>query len=201
MDTNRKVQSGHLFLTYSAEGPARQYARQTSLTPSPLKTGDYSNSISRSVFPFIRVCVLMTSEMFVQPDSVHTVEDALAYISQPQPVQVGQLSPGGVNHQVQIEALPSVLVLHLERFLYDANADGIIKIGKSIQFAPELEIPHGTIFYFFFPVLSKAKNPSCLGWSRNFGARCREICGAWALQTVWGALPPRRVRKWRALYG
>jgi ubiquitin carboxyl-terminal hydrolase 10 len=80
---------------------------------------------------------------------VHTVKDALAYISLPQPVQVGQQSPGEVSQQVQIEKLPPVLVLHLERFLYDAAADGIVKINKPIQLAPELEIPPGTIFSCF----------------------------------------------------
>jgi ubiquitin carboxyl-terminal hydrolase 10 len=49
---------------------------------------------------------------------------------------------------VRIEALPPVLVLHLKRFLYDATADGIVKISKPIRFAPELEIPLGTILYF-----------------------------------------------------
>ena len=39
-----------------------------------------------------------------------------------------------------IEALPPVLV-HLKRFLYDVAADRIIKISKSVQFAPELKIP------------------------------------------------------------
>jgi ubiquitin carboxyl-terminal hydrolase 10 len=52
---------------------------------------------------------------------------------------------------VQIEALPPVLALHLERFLYDAAADGIVKISKPVQFAPELEIPVGTIFPSFPP--------------------------------------------------
>ena len=80
---------------------------------------------------------------------MYTVKDALAYISQPQPVQVGQQSPGEVSQQVQIEALPPVLVLHLERFLYDAAADGKVKINKPIQFGPELEIPLGMIFSCF----------------------------------------------------
>jgi ubiquitin carboxyl-terminal hydrolase 10 len=66
-------------------------------------------------------------------------------------VQGGQSSSSGASKQVQIEALPPVLVLHLERFLYDAAADGIVKISKPIQFAPELEIPDGTIFPSFTP--------------------------------------------------
>ncbi|KAF8461823.1 hypothetical protein DFH94DRAFT_677586 [Russula ochroleuca] len=84
-------------------------------------------------------------QLDIQFDSVHTVEDALTHISQPQrasqPVQVGQLSSSDVSQQVQIEALPPVLVLHLKRFLYDATADGVVKISKPVKFAPELEIP------------------------------------------------------------
>jgi hypothetical protein len=56
-----------------------------------------------------------------------------------------------------IEALPPVLVLHLKRFLYDVAADGIAKINKPVQFAPELDIPLGTYFSFVFPVLAMAK--------------------------------------------
>jgi ubiquitin carboxyl-terminal hydrolase 10 len=52
---------------------------------------------------------------------------------------------------VRFEALPPVLVLHLERFLFDAAADGINKIDKRIQFTPELEIPLGKILSLVFP--------------------------------------------------
>jgi ubiquitin carboxyl-terminal hydrolase 10 len=52
---------------------------------------------------------------------------------------------------VQIEALPPILVLHLERFLYDAAADAMVKISKPVQFAPELEIPPGTAFLLYSP--------------------------------------------------
>jgi len=76
----------------------------------------------------------------ILPDSVRTIQDAFAHISQLQPVQVGLSCSSGASKQVQIEALPPVLVLHLERFLYDAAANGIVKISKPIQFAPELEI-------------------------------------------------------------
>jgi ubiquitin carboxyl-terminal hydrolase 10 len=76
---------------------------------------------------------------------VHTIEDALAHISH---VQLVQLGPSGneASQLVLIEALPPVLVLHLKRFLYDAATNGINKISKPVQFAPELEIPLGTIF-------------------------------------------------------
>ncbi|KAF8484498.1 hypothetical protein DFH94DRAFT_235293 [Russula ochroleuca] len=80
-------------------------------------------------------------KLCIQPDSIHTIQDALAYVSQPQPVQVGQSSPSEASQQVLLEVLPPVLVLHLERFLYDAATDGINKISKPVHFAPELEIP------------------------------------------------------------
>ena len=66
-------------------------------------------------------------------------------ISQP------QVSASGLDNaspQVLIEVLPPVLILHLNRVRYDVAAGGIKKIGKSIQLAPELEIPLGTIFTF-----------------------------------------------------
>ncbi|KAF8471454.1 hypothetical protein DFH94DRAFT_674474 [Russula ochroleuca] len=78
----------------------------------------------------------------IQHDSVHTIQDALAHVSLPQPVRVGNSGSGEANQQVLLEALPPVLILHLERFLYDAAADGKYKIRKPVQFAPELEIPH-----------------------------------------------------------
>ena len=35
-----------------------------------------------------------------------------------------------------LEALPPILVLHLERFVYDANADGVVKVSKPIISSP-----------------------------------------------------------------
>ena len=64
-------------------------------------------------------------------------------------MQVSASDLGGENQQVLIETLPPVLVLHLNRVRYDAAAGGIMKIGKSIQIAPELEIPIGKISTFF----------------------------------------------------
>jgi ubiquitin carboxyl-terminal hydrolase 10 len=63
-------------------------------------------------------------------------------------VQAGPSSSSEGSQEVLLEALPPVLVLHLERFLYDAAADGIAKTRKPVQFAPELEIPPGTILSF-----------------------------------------------------
>ncbi|KAI0247916.1 hypothetical protein BJV78DRAFT_1285139 [Lactifluus subvellereus] len=80
-------------------------------------------------------------QLDIQPDSVYTIQDALTHISQPQAVQVGPSGSSEASQQVLIEALPPVLVLHLKRFLYDTAARGVVKIGKPVQFSPELEIP------------------------------------------------------------
>jgi ubiquitin carboxyl-terminal hydrolase 10 len=85
-------------------------------------------------------------------DSVQAIEDALARISYLQPVQLGPSGRGEASQQVLIESLPPVLVLHLKRFLYDVAAEGIVKISKPVQFAPELQIPPGIIFSCVSPM-------------------------------------------------
>jgi ubiquitin carboxyl-terminal hydrolase 10 len=94
-------------------------------------------------------------KLYIQPDSIHTIQDALAHVSQPHPVQVGRAGSSEASQQVLLEALPPVLVLHLERFLYDATADGINKINKPVRFAPELEIPPEIMV----PVAGKSAEP------------------------------------------
>jgi ubiquitin carboxyl-terminal hydrolase 10 len=96
-------------------------------------------------------------------DSVHDIENALARISHLLPVELSSSGSSEASQQVLIEALPPVLVLHIKRFLYDVAADSIVKINKPVQFAPELEIPLGTILSFISPVLAKAKKSLCLG--------------------------------------
>jgi ubiquitin carboxyl-terminal hydrolase 10 len=106
---------------------------------------------------------------------VLAIEDALVRISLQRSVE---LRPSGfseateVNQQVLIEVLPPVLVVHLKRFLYDPAAGGVAKIGKPVQFTPELEIPLRTVFSFVSSMLTKAKNFSWLCLSRNNGTRC-----------------------------
>jgi ubiquitin carboxyl-terminal hydrolase 10 len=102
-------------------------------------------------------------ETLQKHDSVHAIEDALGRMSHLQPVELGPSGISDASQQVLIEVLPPVLVLHLKRFLYDVAAGGVVKISKHVQFAPDLEIPLGTIFSFVSPVLAKAKKPSCLG--------------------------------------
>jgi hypothetical protein len=131
------------------ESFARSCAHQTSPTLSGLKIGDLSNLTSRSVFPLSvspTYVVVTDVETLQKHDSVHAVQDALARISHEQTVQPGLSGFSEASQQVLIEALPSVLVLHLKRFLYDNATNGIFKISKSVQFGPELEIPPGTNF-------------------------------------------------------
>jgi hypothetical protein len=72
-------------------------------------------------------------------------------------VELSSSGSSEASQQVLTEALPPVLVLHIKRFLYDVAADGIVKINKPVQFAPELEIPLGTKFSFVSPVLAMAE--------------------------------------------
>ena len=90
-------------------------------------------------------CARTDLRTLAQPNSVHTIQDALEHISQPRPVQVGQSSSSEASQQVLLETLPPILVFHLERFLYEGATEGMVKLGKPVQFAPELKIPLGTI--------------------------------------------------------
>lgn len=80
----------------------------------------------------------------IQRDTIHTIKDALTHISTPQSVQVTSVTRPGATldatQQVHIDFLPPILILHLKRFLYDANKGGVAKVGKQVAFAPELEV-------------------------------------------------------------
>jgi hypothetical protein len=135
--------------------------------PNPVPTEDWRSlhlDIQVRVSSFLLVLSArmlrrrLTSGLCAQHDSIRTVQDALAYISQPQSgEQISASGLGNASQQVLVEALPPVLVLHLNRVRYDAAAGSITKIGKSIQLAPELEIPLGTISTFLAPA-AEAKN-------------------------------------------
>ena len=77
-----------------------------------------------------------------------------------QVVQSSSSSNEPTQQVLLFETLPPIFVLNLEHFLYDAATEGINKISKSVQFAPELEISIRTLFSFVSPCT--AKNFSCL---------------------------------------
>jgi hypothetical protein len=81
------------------------------------------------------------------------------HVFQSQSMQDGTSGLSDARQQMLIEVLPPVLVLHLNRFRYDAAASGITKIGKSIRFESKLEIPPSTIFFTILAA-ADAKNTS-----------------------------------------
>jgi hypothetical protein len=185
MGTNRQVQSIRPSHAYSVEGPVRPYACQASPTLSLSKPGDHSNSTSRYVYRSLYPAFSpfhsrsLTSKPFAQPSSVHTIQDALTHVSWPQQVNVGQSNSNEATRQVLLEALPQILVLHLERFPYDAATDGINKINKPVQFEPELEIPLGTIFSFvsrvsegYEALMSQSIQKIWHAWPENLRSLC-----------------------------
>ncbi|KAJ7777737.1 hypothetical protein B0H14DRAFT_2401430 [Mycena olivaceomarginata] len=80
----------------------------------------------------------------IQRDGIHTIADALALISHPQTVQMSHPSRPGIvvdaSHQILIDALPPILILHVKRFCYDTAVGGVVKVGKRVAFGPELEV-------------------------------------------------------------
>jgi hypothetical protein len=107
---------------------------------------------NRGLLPFrLFIFLFANIEVVLKDDSVNTIQDALTYISDLQPVELDDHDPSGpsaANQLVLIEELPPILVLHLKRFSYNEEAKGIVKISKPVQFAPELDIPLGTGFSF-----------------------------------------------------
>jgi ubiquitin carboxyl-terminal hydrolase 10 len=71
----------------------------------------------------------------------------LEHISDPQAVKVSAESQPEVtieaSHQVLVEELPPILVIHLKRFLYDTDVGSVIKIGRQIRVDPELVVGSG----------------------------------------------------------
>ncbi|KAF9267621.1 cysteine proteinase [Marasmius fiardii PR-910] len=80
----------------------------------------------------------------IQAESIHSIEDALSHISEPETIQRSHPTlPGSTidaSQQVLIESLPPVLVVHLKRFCYDINVGGVMKVGKQVTFQDELII-------------------------------------------------------------
>ena len=79
-------------------------------------------------------------------------------------MQVGPSGSSEASQQVLIEVLPSILVLHLKRFLYDTAARGVVKIGKPVQFGSDLDIPLGMLFHLSCPTVAEAKNECLVVW-------------------------------------
>ncbi|KAF8495929.1 hypothetical protein F5888DRAFT_1615230 [Russula emetica] len=117
----------------------RDYIVDAVKSPSRIFDGKFRTTVCTAGQPdIVTVEGRRSLQLDIQPDSVHTVQDALAHISRP---QVGPSGPSTGEVTVLIEALPPVLVLHLKRFSYDAATGGVVKNSKPVQLSSELEIP------------------------------------------------------------
>lgn len=76
---------------------------------------------------------------------VHNILDALRGLTTIETIPGDFGSPRGkdvvATKQVFIESLPTVLILHLKRFQFDAEGNGTVKVWKKIGYPLELEIP------------------------------------------------------------
>ncbi|THH29844.1 hypothetical protein EUX98_g4351 [Antrodiella citrinella] len=132
------------------EDPATQASGwlETKSTESPITRmfGGKNRSTLRA--PHQRDSVMVEDwrslRLDISREQVKTVQDALQYLSHPQPVQISiPTRPGQVieaTQQTLIESVPPILVLHIKRFQYDTNVGDVVKINKQVAYGPELEI-------------------------------------------------------------
>ena len=75
------------------------------------------------------------------------MEEALEALVERDPVfgltcpQTGE--PIDAHQQVALELTPPTLILHLKRFLYDPETDGVQKLLKRVTFPVDLELKKG----------------------------------------------------------
>ncbi|RKP39501.1 hypothetical protein BJ085DRAFT_23111, partial [Dimargaris cristalligena] len=83
----------------------------------------------------------------ISPPAVKTVEDALNHLVQPETLE-GFTDPRGftvqATKQLQLEELPPVLILHINRFVY-TSANGAQKLQKPLEYGHHLVLP-STLF-------------------------------------------------------
>ncbi|KAI0267995.1 hypothetical protein BGY98DRAFT_938352 [Russula aff. rugulosa BPL654] len=117
----------------------------------------------------------------IQHNSIHTI-----HIPQPQSgEQVSASGLGNASQQVLVEALPPVLVLHLNCVQYDA---AVGRRSESRSSWPQNSKSHSVRFSFF--AATKA----------NYGTYFSTALRATSLQALWGPLPSQRIGRQRALY-
>ena len=93
-------------------------------------------------FLSLRKCLLLiTNRRPTRTLSYNETEYMPPRISEPQPVEVDPSGSSEASQQVSIEALPSVLLLHLKRFLYDTAARGVVNICNPVQFLSRAQDP------------------------------------------------------------
>ncbi|KAJ3177962.1 hypothetical protein HDU85_005679 [Gaertneriomyces sp. JEL0708] len=81
-------------------------------------------------------------QLDITPDGVHSIEDALSNLTDPEVLEGFTSSKGGkidAVKQAYIESLPPILILHLKRFVYNP-ATGAEKVTKCVSYPIELKI-------------------------------------------------------------
>ncbi|KAI5299039.1 hypothetical protein KEM56_003567, partial [Ascosphaera pollenicola] len=97
------------------------------------------NKISVTLEPY------QSLQLDIGSPQVNTIVDALKNLTTPETMHgdftTAKGTKSSATKQVFIESLPSVLILHLKRFQYDATTHGTQKIWKKIGYPLDLELP------------------------------------------------------------
>ncbi|EIM19126.1 cysteine proteinase [Wallemia mellicola CBS 633.66] len=114
---------------------------------SVLKTPGQKDSITLEPFQPL--------QLDIQPDNIHTIEDALINLAQPETIHgvhsSSKQGPVDARKQVTIDTCPPILIIHLKRFLYD-SIGGVLKSNKKIGYKSTLNIPN--------EIISPSKRPA-----------------------------------------
>jgi len=86
-------------------------------------------------------------QLDVQDAKVATIVDALRHLNEPETVggvwSASRNANVDATKQVYIDSFPSVLILHLKRFVYDPQEQNVVKRDKPVAYGTELVIPQG----------------------------------------------------------
>jgi len=109
---------------------------------SSLRSGGAAE-ISATLQPFY------TLQLDIQHPEVDSIDQALSKIVDPEEIE------GYKNQKTNqivkatrtqyLEELPSILILHIKRFVYDVHTGGVQKTSKPISFSVDLEIPKNVL--------------------------------------------------------
>jgi hypothetical protein len=137
-------------------------------------------------------------QLDISAPNVHTITDALLHLHEPEVIPGVWSASKGVNvdatKQVFVENVPPILILHLKRFLYDAEQQRVVKKSKPVAYASELTIPN--------EVLSPARRVQGKSLRyKLFGGEFLVLSGfACADSTSLSRLPSRHISNGRTLY-
>ncbi|CAO3644989.1 unnamed protein product [Cunninghamella blakesleeana] len=129
-------------------GPKNKTAnlRTTGFDESPIKKifGGTSRSVLRcpGAKDSVTVEPYQSLPLDIQPDGVHSIEDAIHNLTLPETMH-DYMSPSGervdATKQIYLENLPSVLMLHVKRFVFD-NVGGVQKLRKQVAYSSKMSI-------------------------------------------------------------